>query len=259
MSFYLEHAPDVFKRCGNFHPRDRVLSQVGFRSVYALTKDDAIRVIERGDSRNLTRFHVFSDEILMDFDNGMDDNCKQALQWAKQHKCSWTLWSSGSKGYHLEIAAVPKYGSTIPQSQRAFVDTLGIDVDRSLYRHSSLYRLPGTVHKNTGNKKVLVDQSIGECLVDYEVLADMDCQINFEGLATGASIKEGLEMLVRNFNRPPAAGGRTMRLWSVGKYLKDAGMKPDVVFAMMNHLNESWGDRAKEPTEVARAWKDAVK
>ena len=253
MGWYLEHAQDVMLRKGNLFPREVVMSQTGFRSVFAFAEADAKQIIQQGSSKNFSRFAVFTDELLLDFDNGRDEQFNRAEKWARDSDCTFSVFESGSKGLHLEIAAVPKYGRTVPMSQQAFVETImGVTSDVSLYRHGSLYRLPGTLHKKTGKPKKRVASNLGDALVDYTLL-DESCIIDFGSDSVHDKVVASLERVLRWHSRPPNQGRRYQTLWSVAQLCKEGGLSQSTVTELLQIVNESWGPLAKEEKEVTRA------
>ena len=258
MTWYLEHASKPQQRAANFFPRDQVLTQTGFRSVYCFSEADALIMRKQGRSRGMRRFAVFTDELLLDFDNGYDDECKRAVQWAQEHECSYALFESGKKGMHLEIKCVPEYSLHVPHSQALFVEkVLKVASDASLYRHNSLYRLPGTLHQDTGNPKRLVDSRAGERLLKYKIVEGV-VQPDFGPTEQGDLARGGLERVLRWHGRPPKTGQRYQTLWSVAKLLKDAGFSSNLIIELVTLVNTSWGDRAKEEDELRRVIREVT-
>lgn len=257
--WYLEYAPDVFKRDGGYFPREDVLGRTGFRSVYALSEQDALTVRRTGASKHIDKFQVYSDELVMDFDNGYDDECKKAVKWARDHGCTFSVYESGKKGIHLEIATVPKYGRTVPASQRVFVEQqIQVACDVSLYRHGSLYRLPGTLHKSTGNPKKLIDSRLGDSLIDFPLLS-VAAGLDFSSVPAETGIESALLRVLRWLNSPPTRGSRYMTLWQVSKTCKEGGLRRETAEDLLNGINQSWGKDAKESEEVSRAIREVYR
>jgi len=256
MIWYLEHAIEPPKRAGNFFPREDVLKMTGFRSVYALSQPDALTVRKQGNSRGIGRFPVFSQELLLDFDNGYDEECKKAVQWAKDHDVSYSLYESGKKGMHLEMLAVPKYSVHVPHSQQMFVqNVMKVQADESLYRPASLYRLPGTKHQTTGRPKKRVESRCGNAIIDYEIV-EKRMKFDLKGVGEAHQLAFALDLVSRRLTTPPVRGRRYQSMWAMAKQLKDAGCSATVILELVLKVNESWGSDAKEASEIERLMRE---
>jgi hypothetical protein len=259
MSWFLEFAPDVMKRQGMFLPKEEVLKKTGFRSVYSLTEADAMDVRRRGNSKNLAQYAVFTDELVMDFDDGVDVHFKTAEKWLLDRDVSFSVFESGSKGLHIEAVCVPKYGRTIPQSQAKFVrEVMGVMSDESIYRHGSLYRLLGTLHKKTGKPKKLLTSHLGDAMIDYAELGFIE-MLDFSNVPGHDGVTRVLEHLLNRYAQPPDRGRRYQSLWSLVKNMKDAGLSESTSYELLKAVNNSWGTQAKEEAEVLRAMRETFR
>jgi len=243
---WLEWCDKVFQRDGTFLLDTEVLVKTGFRSVYGF-KEKPI------SSKGLNKYPVYSDTLFMDFDDGLGKGFKSAVQFMKDNLIKFEAFSSGSKGGHLHVAILPMFGEGVPFSQREFVKGLECSADISLYRHSSLIRLPGTVHDKTGNAKTKLDGGDG-CMLEIEYMNPP----KFSNVVVSDDnlLHMAFNRLTSLINHEPASGTRTLTIWSVAKNLSDAGFNFDTTLDIVQRVNETW-KQPKEDSEVLRAVREA--
>jgi len=255
-----EYAENVFKRNGKMVAATELAKRTGFRSLYGFSEEDAKVIVDEGASRGFSRFPVYAEQLVLDFDEGYDDNCKRMVKWCKQEGYSYTLWVSGSKGYHLEIEAVPKYSKEVPFSQQKLLQSLAIETDYSLYQHSRLYRLPNTVHAKTGKRKVVQESYMGEYLLDYELLNSGYVFNKLQTEYDESSFEVAMRRVTSRYGNPlPKTESRTQWLWATAKKFSEAGMSRQTTLEMITYLNKSWGDQAKDADTIARVVREAYK
>ena len=257
MGYYVEHARELFERRGNMIPLDALTGKTGFRSVYALCEQDAEIVKEAKNSKGLSRFPVYSEELFMDFDNGADE-AKKWFEWAKGRDFTATLYESGSKGYHLEILTIPHFGQNVPYSQQMLIKRLGAEADFSLYRHGSLYRLPGTKHKKTGRIKKVVDGHMGNRMLDYRLMdaPKVEIAVDYDEDCFEMAL---IRILTLYRMQIDPRESRTQKLFGICKELQKSGISMEAVYEIAHTLNVSWGDRAKDEGTIRRVAKEAFK
>ena len=136
----------------------------GFTSVYGYLKESVAYISSVGSTRGINAFPVYSDVLYVDF----DDNEAAALKFKQLldiKNYSYERYHSGGRSIHFHISIEPMQGMNVPYSQRAWMEQYAPDADMSIYRHTGLYRLPGTYHaKNPGKRKVLLDSRKGALL-----------------------------------------------------------------------------------------------
>ena len=125
----------------------------GFTSVYGYMEDVVDHIETTGRTAGLGRFRVYSDMLYLDFDNN------EEAAWAIQPALSnykYEAFTSGNRSIHFHIPIEPMYGMNVPYSQKEFVKSLTDKADMTIYHHSAMYRLAGTIHRKTGNPKTKI-------------------------------------------------------------------------------------------------------
>lgn len=257
---YIEITSNTFHSASFVRPfvSSEVDKAVGFRSVYLYNKETYNKIVEQNAVRKLDRYPVYSDTLFVDFDDGDNsiDNLKSILSHSN---IAWKMYFSGSKGYHFHIPIKPMYGRYVPFSQKQFIKGLGINTaDTSIYKHTGLFRLPGTWHQVTGNKKELIEEQEGTILhIPY---IEPQEQV---AVATG-EIGELLAALNRCYEyttSEPGPGHRHNSLLSIAKHLVAAGASESTAYELCQLVHNSWEDqyenpeeKIKEVTERAISW-----
>jgi hypothetical protein len=197
--------------------------------------------------------------VFIDIDN--DPEAVTAFkQYFRQHKTTYSMWESGGKGVHFHLPTSLLSGVNLPFVHANYVKSTGIPCDPSLYRHNSLFRLPGTVHRKTKKIKKLLECYQGHTLTIPDSCFNVDNKIkiihklekNYDEM-TG-SIIQWVHLRLNE----PKEGTRYMSLWSVTTSLLQAGFGEDTVAELIEVLNEGW-ENPKEAEEVERVIRDAVR
>ena len=155
-NIWYEHRPDV-RRVGRpfMVPAQDMQGRVGFRSVYGYTAETARQIRESGTTRNLEDIPVYSDVLLVDFDN--DQDLAKAWYAEHAHLYNMDMYYSGNRSVHLHIRIEPMFGTDVPHKQRAWIRQHLPQADDSFYHKAGQFRLPGTYHlKNPGHMKTLL-------------------------------------------------------------------------------------------------------
>jgi hypothetical protein len=218
----------------------------GFRSVYLYGVEAYKKICETGAVRNLNKFPVYSDTLFIDFDDG-DKSIETLKTILDKSGIAWEMYFSGRKGYHFHIPIEPMWGVHVPYSQKQFVRGLGLDTaDTSIYKHTGLFRTPGTYHKVTGEKKALVDSSKGNVLrVPY-----IEPEDTFEVVqGTVASLTAALNTANHIILDEPGAGGRHNSLLAVAKHLIQAGAQKETILDICSLVHNSWEEQYENPQE----------
>lgn len=260
--YYREWAQAVNGRCGNMIPVDKfdlILKRrdPGFCSVYAFPEEVALDMIASGSSAGLSRYTPASDWLVIDLDDG-DKQLQKTIDALVQQGLGFTVWSSGSKGYHITVPHQFIADKALPYSHLRFVENLGIAADWSLYRPSSLVALPGRIHKKTKVKKLLIHTYEGG-LLDLPILPIPDKP---EFRVTAVSDLEqrlvGLSKLKILLTQPPENGQRHTRLWSCAENLAAGGFSFAAIEPLLQEINQLW-DNPKSPDEVTAAVEQAFR
>jgi hypothetical protein len=137
----------------------------GFRSVYGWPEDAVKYVLDTGRTAGLKYFDVFSNVLLLDFDNN-PEAASSAQRYLLDNKYTHTMWDSGGRSIHFHIKIEPMQGRMVPPSQKAFVSNNFPGADLSFYNASGMYRLPNTAHeKNPGRYKQMIGHCYGKTML----------------------------------------------------------------------------------------------
>ena len=239
---------------------DSLAKAKGFRSMYLYNQETYDYIKKNGAVRNLNKFPVYSDTLFVDFDDG-DDSIEGFKKILSTSKIKWDMYFSGSKGYHFHIPVEPMYGKHVPFSQKQFILGLGITTaDVSIYKHTGLFRLPGTWHMTTGNPKELVESSEGNVLnVPY---LEPDNEISVVPTSC-AEFVAGLNRTYDYTISEPGPGHRHTSLLSVAKHLTAAGAEDTTIYDLCRLVHESWEyqydnpeEKIQEIVQRARKWQN---
>lgn len=245
---FIEHAPKLEARRGYMFPADKqhlleTRKDAGFRSVYMFSKDDAEAIQRRGSSKGFNNLEVYADRLFIDLDGG-DAELELALKalWGY----GFHVYSSGSKGYHIELPHKPYFGA-IPEAHLEWVTNNHTPHDASIYKRSSIIALPGRKHPTTGRKKELIMTFVGkepefkEPKLQRPKIVETVTELSFV-LMRAARLAEN----------EPVKGGRQTALWSLAQSLADAGLAKDTTLDIVRKVNEQW-DSPKPDSEILRA------
>ena len=136
-----------------------------FRSVYGYPKETEELIARQGSVGGLKGHPVQSSFLFVDVDE--EENVKEVESVIAGLGVGYSKWTTGNRGAHFHIDMASVTDSRLPFSQAEFIRGCGLGdlVDMSIYRHHSIFRVPGAIHQTTGKVK--------ECLyhVDGPVLS----------------------------------------------------------------------------------------
>lgn len=251
MKIYLEFAEQPWLRSGDMRPTSEVEALQGFRSVYGFSEEDAKIIRDSNCSRDFKRFAQFSDCLFLDLDDG-EASVDGVVAFLKAEGIGFSLYKSGSKGYHTHIPSEPKFGYNVAYSQKVLIESLGIPADLSLYRPGSLFRLPGTVHRKTSQPKELIQKFDG-ALLDYDLVGEPTPKPAEFTLGDDSDLETTLLSLITYIGHPPRNGNRHLTIWSHAERLRRQGLSQGTVLDLLERVNLSWENQAKPESEVRRA------
>lgn len=226
-------------------PFNVLLNLQGFQSVFGIPLEEAEKNTVRGSSAKST-YPVYCDTLLLDFDD-CPDKAALAEEYLKQAKVAFLKFDSGNRSIHLHAAIEPMCGVAVPGSIKQWVSANMEGADTSFYHNQGMFRLPGTVHRKTGRKKLLLERVDGHRLIipvlelrRYERGVGRDGEV----ADTFGSILEKMAYLT---HFPPSPGNRHMSLWSLAERLnvlfKGEPDRLQTIETMLWSLNETWRDR----------------
>jgi hypothetical protein len=216
--------------------------------VYGWPNAAADHVRTTGSSAGLKWFPVYSDELLLDFDD-QPEAAKAAYSWLVARGHNFEEWDSGGRSVHFHIPIEPMFGPSVPASQKVFVAANFPGADLAFYHAAGMYRLPGTAHeKNPGQykRRIVAYNILGGAL---PLVIPMINQPLFRpSSATGGSQRgpADLDAILTHmlFKTVHEGEGRNKHAYNMAKLLKDLGHDYDRALETV----EGWsGDFAVPP------------
>lgn len=265
---YHEFAPQPELRNGTFIPVSSLPDfyarpDSGYCSVYKFDGVAAATIRAQGNSQGLSRFPAHSDRLWIDLDAADSSEAakektraytREITKQLQARDLKFSVWFSGSKGYHIAIKIHPMSGLDVPFSQLEFVrNELSLECDYSLYQHGRLLSNPGRLHPKTGMKKHKVYQFDGGTLLSIPILQAPKKQIVASSSLTAQDLARiGLSRVSSLIQSPPLPGMRHQSIWSAASQCLEAGMSKDLVFGILCYANSLFPD-PKEQDEILRA------
>lgn len=212
----------------------------GFRSVYAY--DDAARaVIEAaGSTAGIDHLPVYSDQLFLDFDD-VDPAATLVHLYDEGH--AFTLWNSGNRSVHVHVALEPMRGTSVPYSQRRWVEQHAPNADVTFYHHAGQYRLPDTPHEKTGRRKLLVATNGGSCLTIPLVVRP--------ALAAVAGTSRAAPALAAKLLRARGTGGRRQYAWHLAMAARSEGLELALALQQILWWNQRYAIPPLDPNVVS--------
>lgn len=235
---YYEWCSEPNQRNGTFIPIEELNSKVGFRSVYGFKE-------QPNQSKGLNKYSVFSDTLIMDFDDGLEGEVLKVLDILIKEELTYYLYNSGNKGCHLHIPIVSMYGDSVPYSQKKFVEEHNFNCDLSIYKHSSLIRLVGTIHKKTGKLKELINFNEGAIL---EIPYMEEPKQKFKNVKPRQDdiLYIALTKCAKLVGMSANPGERTNTIWSISRNFFDSGISFDTALELAYSINSTWSKPLEE-------------
>lgn len=232
-------------------------NHLGFRSVYMFGKEAYNKIKETNSLRGLSKLPVYSDTLFVDFDDG-SESIEQFKKVMTTSNIAWKMYFSGKKGFHFHIPIEPMWGRYVPYSQKQFILGLGFNTaDTSIYKHTGLFRMPGTFHQDTGAEKSLVEEFEGNKLRIPYIEPELEFQV-VEGATASltAALTAGHHAIVDE----PGPGGRHNTLLALCKHLLTAGAQHDTIRDLCTLVHNTWESGYEEPEiHIEEALNRAVK
>lgn len=228
----------------------------GFRSMYLFPKDAVDFMTKNESVGGIARYPVYSDTLFVDFDSG-DGSSETFESILSTQNYAYTLYNSGKKGVHFHVPIVPMFHPDVPHSQKMWMSSLGLNsVDLSIYRHTGLFRLPGTIHKDTGRKKELVRQEQGNKL-SIPIVSRIVSDISVETYG-GSDLARVLQKVLRSIVDDPGPGNRHIRLVAIAKEFLEIGMSVECTEEFIRAVNQEWSN-PKDEDEIADCIRRAIR
>ena len=228
--------------------RDELDQRRGFRSVYGWPQEAADHVRNTGLSSGLKWFSVYSDDLLLDFDD-QPAAADRAGSWLHENGIAYTMWNSGGRSVHFHIPIEPMLGQSVPVSQKQFVAATFPGADLAFYHAAGMYRLPFTAHeKNPGQyKRPIIAYHPWPTGHERPLVIPMINQPMFRPSASGGSSRDpaDLDAILTHmlFKTVHEGEGRNKHAFNMAKILKDLGHD----YARALDTVEAWSDGFASP------------
>lgn len=252
MGLWVEIATVPKNRNANLKPAKNMGDYIGFRSVYLWDDEDAGIIRQNMSSRGFKYLDPISNCLFVDIDMKSHEDVSKAKEEIKrlsEKGLRFDLYHSGSRSYHLHIPHEMIQSKDLPYTHSQTVQELGITCDHSIYRPSSLFRLPGTVHSKTLKTKKLIKSFEGR-LLEIEL---RETPVKSAGgfKDSGSLPADALFSTLWDncLEQPPE---RYLKLFSLACAMFDGGLSSQAVLECLQLVNNSWPE-PNEESEVLRA------
>lgn len=214
----------------------------GFRSIYGFCEEAIKHIQDTKTTAGLRGFELYSDVLLVDFDNqpeaadkfelylmnmGTDVTSATALQFILQigGNYKYEKYDSGGRSIHFHVPLEPMQGSTIPESQKEWMKKIAPLADMSVYKTSGMFRLTGTFHhKNRGQYKRLITKEEGQ-LLSIPMIQVVEYKINsIDRISTEDSDLEYILMRLLVTKVVEGTIGRNNHLFKMAAICRDMGI-----------------------------------
>jgi hypothetical protein len=207
---------------------DQLEGKRGFRSVYAYPAEVKKLIEERRSTADIHDQSVFSDKLFIDFDNV---GCADTLEHLNDLGVEHSVWTSGNRSFHIHVTVEPMLGPDVPYSQRMWVQqNIPDQADLTFYTHAGQFRLPGTLHEKTGQRKVKIQSFGGEPLVIPIVKRQLS--------VTSPRGSSGGGFFMARLLKPAQEPGRRVFAWHLAKSAFEEGVAYEEALTKILWWNE---------------------
>lgn len=133
----------------------------GFGSLYAITEDSAAAIEAEGTTQGF-KGCVWSERLWLDFDSY--EAADRAERKLKELGYDYVGFDTGGRGAHFGILRDALPSHLLPQRDKQWVRSNFPEADLSIYTHLHPFRLTGTCHERTGERKRVVCEQRGSTL-----------------------------------------------------------------------------------------------
>lgn len=255
MVYYREWARSLTSRKGNMVTLAGIETLIkqgnpGYASCYMFNEKDAKEIRATGESKNLRRFSVASDCLIIDIDDG-DIGLERVKESLDLRGLGYEVYFSGGKGYHVYIFHDLIDSEDLPFSHASIVRSWGLETDFTLYQHGRLLSLPGRLHPKTGQLKRFYFKVDGTML--QVPIVKQPSKPDFSQLeAKEGILTTGLMRAMNLTAMEPNPGNRHTAIWGTSKDLLEAGLEYGTVLDIMLRINEQW-ENPKDESEIEQA------
>ena len=216
--------------------KQELSTKQGFRSVFGYPEETVRQIHRQGNTRDITHLPVLCDELLVDF----DDNPEAAYffqEFLMDGGYGFVSYDSGNRSMHYHIPIIPIEGHWVPNALYRYASKHIKGCDLSVYRHTGLFRLPGTWHeKNPGHMKRL-------CLFNEGMLLEIP-PVTVLPISVAGDKGAPLEQII---NKVVDTGGRRCYAYTIGSVCNKRGLSVEQAL----RIALQWNDlKARPPLEA---------
>jgi len=249
MELFVEYAKNVYERTGNMIDVTAA-HKPGFRSMYMFNVQDAATIKRSGHSRGFGAYAVISKSVHIDLDGAPVP--PNYIKYLRERDISHSVWFSGNKGYHIHVATDLCQSHWLPDWHLSYMQGLGFEFDKSIYRSDMLIRLPKTPHAITGKAKSLISIFQGKNRLTQSELSKNFTEPERRAKPMDLNFAFTLQRLLNTVERGVLPGGRYQTLWSLASNFCALGIRPDSTLDMLTAVNNQF-PIPTTPGEVQRA------
>ena len=234
---YFVYSPTIsYGSCPVFKHISELEGLQGFRSVYGVTKQEADAIVKAGTTAKFAGT-VWSARLWVDIDDY--HSAEVVKERLTRLEYDFVMYMSGGKGAHFGILRSSDPSHLLPLLDKQWVKATIPEADVSLYNHLHLFRLQGTIHEKTGNKKELVYEQRGKA-IEMALWASARDNIKKElkpvSISTASSVFESKRVMANSV--PTTIGNRHATLLRLCYALADLGTPPEVAHWWLSEVNK---------------------
>lgn len=234
-------------------------SMTGFISCYGFPKVTADLIKDQGGTFELAEMPLYVDRVVLDFDDH-DDDYQASVQYCIKQGWSFVAYETGNRGYHIHIPVRPCTEVGVHLRVHNWVRSHFKGYDISLYKSSSVTRIPGTYHSKTGRKMVQVACMLEDPSVELPDIRDVALPMPITAHLKEPVPHEDRETIFSlMLDKHVSRGGRRNYAFKLVTCGLDAGVSP----VDLQRLVEDWSIHKAHPmissVEVSRIITSAQK
>ena len=223
----------------------------GFSSLYTVTKETAESIVEAGSAKWFKGV-VWGERLWLDFDSY--ESAERAEEKLRRLGYDFIAYDTGGRGAHFGITRSKTSPShLLPFQDRKWAKEHFPECDASIYTHLHPFRIAGTTHERTGNKKLLVCEHRGSTLALPKLKSEELSTTQTSCYGNGRSIFDVFRVMANTV--PVGNGGRHSALIRLLYSLRDAAaVPPDKALWWVLEWNKMLAE-PKDQDEVEKAFK----
>lgn len=229
-----------------FHLNNKLPSE-GFTSLYAVTQETAEAIVSEGTTRQFKGV-VWSPHLWLDFDKA--DAAERAGSRLEEMGLGFDAYTTGNRGLHFRLdRSVNTHPShLLPAKDKQWVRKHFPDADASIYTHLHPFRLEGTRHEKSGNRKERIHHHVGNPIEVPALEEQAFATVQHQG--NGKSIFDNFKLMANTV--PIHNGNRQYFLIRQLYALRESGVPADIALWWTSEWNKMLSE-PKEEHEIEKA------